>query len=110
MINCFTRIKIILPALLSVIYTLSHAQTGALAGTILDSKKETVIGATVKVAGTSLGGVTDIDGKYTIANVPVGKQQIIISYVGMQQQTIDVNVKSGETTVTDATMKDNTQY
>lgn len=107
MINCFTRLKIILPALLSVIYTLSYSQTGTLAGTVLDSKKEPVTGATVRVEGTTLGAATDIDGKYTIANVPTGKHKIDVSYIGMQPQTIAVTVKEGETLVTDVTMKDN---
>ena len=31
---------------------------------------EPVVGASVLVAGTSLGAVTDIDGKFSIANVP----------------------------------------
>lgn len=39
-------------------------------GTIVDEKGETVIGASVAVKGTTLGTITNVDGEYTLANVP----------------------------------------
>ena len=41
-------------------------------GVVLDNTGESVIGASVKVLGTKMGTVTDMDGKFTLANVAKG--------------------------------------
>lgn len=46
-----------------------------------------VIGASVRVVGSDLGAATDIDGRFTINNVPEGAQ-LQISYIGMKTQTL----------------------
>ncbi len=43
-----------------------EAQVRELTGTVVDTKGETVIGATVVVKGTTQGTTTDIFGKYRI--------------------------------------------
>lgn len=58
-------------------------------GTVTDATGEPVIGATVMVKGTQNGTMTDLDGNYTLPNVS-GKT-LIISYVGMQTQEVQVN-------------------
>jgi TonB-dependent receptor len=80
-----------------------HAQTGTVRGTIKDTKtKEALIGCTVRVDGTQLGVTTDIEGQFTLANVPAGTQKIVISYVSYKTKEIPgVRVESGNTTVID---------
>ena len=59
---------------------------------VKDATGEAVIGASVIEQGTQNGGVTDFDGNFTIkltANKP-----IVISYIGMKTQTINVAGKS----------------
>jgi TonB-linked SusC/RagA family outer membrane protein len=56
-------------------------------GRVLDSKGEPIIGASVMVKGTSAGTITDIDGKYTLNDVPADAS-LVISYVGYQSQNI----------------------
>ena len=51
---------------------------------------EPVIGASVLVVGTNLGTITDIDGKYEIANVPADAKHLRISYVGMETQQVSI--------------------
>ena len=51
-------------------------------GTVRDTDGEPVIGAAVMVKGTTIGAVTDIDGKYILSNVPANSI-IEVSYVGM---------------------------
>ena len=51
-----------------------------------------VIGATVKVEGTSRGTTTDMDGKFTLSSIQAGAK-LTISYVGMISQT--VSAKNG---------------
>lgn len=63
------------------------AQTTA-SGVVTSSEDgQPIIGATVRVVGTKLGTVTDFNGKYSI-EVPAGKSQLEISYVGMLTKTV----------------------
>jgi hypothetical protein len=73
---------------------LATAQTSSVSGVVIsDEDGEPVIGASILVKGTSLGTVTDIDGKFTIANVPNSAGILRVSFVGMQPQ--EVEIKSG---------------
>lgn len=75
--------------LLTSVAGLSFAQT--LKGTLLDENKEPMIGAAVTIKGTSLGGVTDLDGNF---NINVGDKQppftIVASYVGYDPKELEV--------------------
>ena len=53
---------------------------------------EPIVGATVMVEGTSVGTATDLEGKFTIANLPAGAKKIKVSFVGMAPQVL--NIKS----------------
>ena len=48
-----------------------------------------VIGAAVRVPGTTVGTVTDVDGKFTL-NVPDGAKTLEISYMGMETKKVPV--------------------
>lgn len=65
-------------------------QSGTVTGTVKDKSGEAVIGATVSVKGTNTGVITDIDGKYTLSNV-ASDAILVISYIGMKTQEIQVN-------------------
>ena len=67
------------------------------------SDKETIIGASVRVHGTTRGVTTDIDGKFQI-DVQDG-DVLDITYVGMNP----VSVKVGKQTVIEVEMTDNSQ-
>ena len=68
------------------------AQNITVTGTVTDNTfNEPVIGATVVVKGnTSQGTVTDIDGNFTLTNVP-SDATLIVSYVGYAAKSIPVN-------------------
>jgi TonB-dependent receptor len=71
----------------------TFAQTGTLRGTITDAKtKETLIGATVRIAGTQLGVATDVNGFFSFAKVPAGSYTVEVTYVSYNTETIP-NVK-----------------
>ena len=55
-------------------------------GVIVDEAEEPIIGASVKVVGTTTGTITDLNGKFVV-NVPAGKQ-VEISYIGYIPQVI----------------------
>ncbi|HEX8299518.1 MAG TPA: von Willebrand factor type A domain-containing protein [Rubricoccaceae bacterium] len=65
--------------------------TGTLAGQVLESDGVTaVIGANVRVDGTTLGAATDLDGRFRIIGVPAGAYTVTASYAGYQSQTVTV--------------------
>ena len=56
------------------------AQNKTVTGTVIDETGEPVIGATVRVEGTQIAAVTDLDGNYTIEVPKDGK--LVVSYIG----------------------------
>jgi TonB-dependent SusC/RagA subfamily outer membrane receptor len=70
-----------------------NAQNKSITGTVTDTNNEALIGVTIQVQGTTKGTVTDYDGKYMIPDIP-GDAKILVSYIGMQSQVIDVNNRS----------------
>ena len=68
-------------------------QSKTVKGQVKDSHGDPIIGATVMVKGTSNGGITDMDGTYSLMDVP-GDAMISISYVGYKTVDIKVTDKS----------------
>ena len=62
-------------------------------GIVTDPSGEPVIGATVKVEGSKLGVVTDLDGKFSVDAAP--NATLTITYVGMEPKT--VKAEAGKT-------------
>ena len=58
-------------------------------GNVKDASGEPMIGVSVIVDGTSIGGVTDLDGNFTITNVPANAF-IKVSYIGYKEQRLPV--------------------
>ncbi|MDH7515995.1 MAG: TonB-dependent receptor [Bacteroidota bacterium] len=96
--------RILLAVLCTALLPLAlMAQTGKIAGKVTDRETgEPLIGANVKVEGTTRGATTNVHGEYVILNVPIGKVTLVASYVGYQTITIrDILIKSNETTTRD---------
>lgn len=49
-----------------------------------------IIGATVLVQGTSVGTITDIDGNFSITNIPSEAKNLEFSYIGMKSQALPI--------------------
>ena len=61
---------------------LMTAQTSTVTGVVVSEEDgEPVVGASVLIVGTQMGTVTDIDGKFTISNVPAEAKRLRISYI-----------------------------
>ena len=57
-------------------------------GTVLSSDDESpIIGASIKIQGSNMGTVTDVDGNFRLENVKKGAK-LVVSYIGMSTQTI----------------------
>ena len=70
----------------------ANAQNVTVKGSVTDQFGEPVIGATVKVVGSTVGVVTDLDGNYTISVPSNGKLEY--SYIGCSTQVVPVGGKS----------------
>jgi hypothetical protein len=66
------------------------AKTAVCKGKVIDKDGEPVIGASVKIAGSSKGVGTDIDGNFNLGTIKVGSS-IEFSYVGCKKQTLRFN-------------------
>jgi TonB-linked SusC/RagA family outer membrane protein len=64
----------------------AFAQQITVTGNVKDNTGEPIIGANVLVQGTSIGTITDVNGKYTLKNVNP-KGTLVASYVGYSTQT-----------------------
>jgi iron complex outermembrane receptor protein len=63
---------------------------GTINGHIKDeSTGDALIRVNVIITGTTIGAATDLDGNYTIANVPVGTYSLVFSLIGYQSITMD---------------------
>ena len=70
----------------------SVQQIAKVSGTVVD-KSGPVIGATIKVKGTSIATVSDLDGNFTLVNVP--KNAIIeVTYIGYTTKEVALNGKT----------------
>ena len=70
---------------------LAAAQTATITGKVYsEADGEPVFGASVFVIGTSLGAGTDMDGNFTIENVPATATTLRVSYVGMTTQEVKI--------------------
>lgn len=61
------------------------------------SDNEPIIGASVLVKGTSVGASTNLDGEFTLNNVPNNAKLLVVSYVGMA--TREVPITAGKMTI-----------
>lgn len=76
------------------------ADTGTVKGKITDKADgEGVYGASVTVAGTTIGTATDMNGNYTLKGVPAKQQKIAVSIVGYASASQVVNVGADQTAV-----------
>lgn len=67
-------------------------------GVVTDEKGEPIVGAGVRLAGTTKGMVTDINGQFSFADIPVGSK-VEVSYIGYTSQQLIVSQDNTNYTV-----------
>lgn len=97
----------------SLVYANSAAEVNAVQvvqqaktihGTIIDETGEPMIGVSVLVKGTTVGTITDFDGKFSL-DVPTGKSTLEVSYIGYKNQIIAI----GNSTLLNIKLQPDTQ-
>jgi protocatechuate 3,4-dioxygenase beta subunit len=78
--------------------------TRQIKGQILDANGEAMIGASIYLEGQNIGAVADVEGVYTINNVPTGKYALRADYVGYQSVTEMVTINTNESLLANVTL------
>lgn len=89
--------KLVLLGAFLLLSVWAFAQTGSISGKVLDEKKLSLPGASVTVAGTTLGATTDVDGNYRITGVKAGSVTVTANFVGYNPIKKTVTVGSNTT-------------
>src|SRR6476620_1404381 len=72
-------------------------ETGTISGVVtVGATGTSVAGAQVRIAGSQLGAATGAEGRFTIANVPVGSQSVQVRMLGYTATERIVTVRSEE--------------
>lgn len=67
------------------------AQITKVTGTVISEEDGLpVVGASILVKGTTVGTVTDMDGKFTLSNVPSSAKTLVVSFIGMATQEVSI--------------------
>jgi len=102
--------------LLSLLFVLSlffvqngyAQQTRRIIGKVMDEETKTPLpGATVDIVGSLIGTATNLSGQFNLVLPELfeGKQEIKFSYLGFEPQTVEIEVKAGESVSLEVFMK-----
>ena len=96
---------------LSILSTaFGQAGTQTVRGTVLDRQSEiSLIGVAVELLSVEpmKGEITDVDGEFTLTNVPVGRHTIRFSYLGYSSVTLpNVMVTSGKEVILEVSLEE----
>lgn len=92
-----------LPQVVAEMHTQSTMQQGSIKGVVKDASGEPIIGANVKVQGTTVGTITDVDGSFAIK---ADKNATLeVSYIGYHTELIPLKGQS----VIDIVLKEDTE-
>lgn len=91
----FTRQLLLL--IFSTISIYGIAQNGNIRGFVYEEKTgEPVIFTNVYLLGTTMGASTDVNGYFSIPQIPAGEYQLTVTYLGYDTLSQTVNVASGK--------------
>ncbi|MCX6134990.1 MAG: carboxypeptidase-like regulatory domain-containing protein [Ignavibacteriales bacterium] len=93
-------VRYVLSILLLFSASVAWAQSGKIAGKVVDARTgEAIVGANIVVEGTLIGAASNFEGFFTILSVPPGTYRIRASVLGYTPSTqIDVRVNINQTT------------
>lgn len=93
--------KITVATVMAMFVLMTFAQGRPISGVVKDQSGETMVGVNVFLKGTTIGTITDIDGKYSLTGAS-DKSVLVFSFIGYQskevtvgtQKTVDVAMES----------------
>ena len=85
------RKLMLLMACITMCIGLVNAQISKVTGTVISEEDGLpVVGASIVVKGTTAGTVTDMDGKFSLTNIPSNAKVLIISFIGLRTQEVEI--------------------
>ena len=93
-------VRYVLSILLLFSASIAWAQTGKIAGKVVDARTgEAIVGANIVVEGTQTGAASNFEGFFTILSVPPGTYRVRASVLGYTPFTqVDVRININQTT------------
>jgi TonB-linked SusC/RagA family outer membrane protein len=97
--NCIGRMRLfpqcylVILILLLISNTLSAQQKRIVKGTVLDEQRRPLIGVSVTGKGSTSGTQTNLDGEFSL-EVAEGTQSLMVRYIGMTNQEVDIKGKN----------------
>ena len=109
--NAITRILFVLILYTATLATAAAQGTGSIKGTFKDAAtQEAIIGGTVHLENTTIGGPTGVDGDFLLDKVPAGEYTLVVSSVSYKTVTVQqVAVTAGKTTVVNGKLESDTK-
>ena len=89
----WTRMLLSLVLLMALMTGMAFAQQKTVTGKVVDESGSSIPGVSVLVKGTTVGTVTDIDGKYNLS-VPTKGDILSFGFVGMISQDVSIGQKN----------------
>ena len=103
------RLLIFITATLFIVQSAIGQGRAVLTGKVLEeSTGSSLTGATITIEGTTNGTIADINGEYTLTNIPVGRTTIMYSFIGYEQVYMELEFTDGETKVVNVDMTPST--
>jgi iron complex outermembrane receptor protein len=97
--------QVLLPVLGSLVWPsllAAQAQTGTIAGRVIDATTtEAVPAAVIIIEGSRRGTTSGANGAFTLTAVPAGLQRVTARYIGYAPLTLEVTVQAGQTATLD---------
>ena len=82
--------------------------TGTIQGRVTDGNSTGLEGAQVKIAGISIGAMTNERGEFTLSGVPLGDRRLEVRRIGFDMATDTVTVAAGRTATADIVIRPST--
>ncbi len=82
---------------LTLLSSKTIAQKGVIKGIITDESGLYLPGANIIIESEKKGDISDFNGQFTIVNIPIGKQELKITFIGYQTKTLSVQVNPKST-------------
>lgn len=87
----------LLSMVLSFFCLISLAQTGTIRGFVYDKASgEPIIFINVYLEGTQLGTSTDVNGYYSVTQVPPGNYNLVVEALGYEKVSENIDLKAGQ--------------
>ncbi len=101
-------LAILFAALICFPYSMQAGIYGTLKGKVVDEEGKPIIGATIRIIGTTRGAIVkNPDGKFSIVNIDPGKYTVKVTFVGKEPYIAEeVKISADDITFLDITMRE----